>query len=46
VGDLDGESTYLYGGRVIAANPRIFAQMVKLLSPYGHALTPAHATET
>ena len=46
VGDLDGEATYLYGGRVIAANPRIFAQMVKLLSPYGRALMPAHATET
>ncbi len=46
VGDLDGEATYLYGGRVIAANPRIFAQMVKLLSPYGRALTPAHGTET
>jgi myo-inositol-1(or 4)-monophosphatase len=46
VGDLDGEGTYLYGGRVIAANPRIFAQMVKLLSPYGRALAPTHATES
>jgi myo-inositol-1(or 4)-monophosphatase len=34
VGDLEGEGTFLYGGQVIAANPRIFAQMVKLLSPY------------
>jgi myo-inositol-1(or 4)-monophosphatase len=46
VGDLDGEGTYLYGGQVIAANPRIFAQMVMLLSPYGRALTRAHATES
>lgn len=34
VGDLEGESGFLYGGEVIAANPRIFAQMVKLLAPY------------
>ena len=46
VGDLDGEGTYLYGGQVIAADPRIFAQMVMLLSPYGRALTRAHATES
>jgi myo-inositol-1(or 4)-monophosphatase len=46
VGDLDGEGTYLYGGRVIAANPRIFAQMVKLLAPYSQALTPAHVAES
>jgi len=46
VGDLDGEATYLYGGRVIAANPRIFAQMVKLLSPYGRALAPVTAAES
>ena len=38
VGDLGGESGYLYGGEVIAANPRIFAQMVKVLAPYRHAL--------
>jgi len=38
VGDLEGESGYLFGGQLIAANPRIFAQMVKLLSPYSHAL--------
>jgi len=38
VGNLEGESRYLFGGQVIAANPRIFAHMVKLLSPYGNAL--------
>jgi len=46
VGDLDGEAKYLYGGRVIAANPRIFAQMVKLLSPYGRALAPLPEAES
>ena len=34
VGDLAGESEYLFSGQVVAGNPRIFAQMVKLLEPY------------
>ncbi|HTS21822.1 MAG TPA: inositol monophosphatase family protein [Casimicrobiaceae bacterium] len=34
VGDFAGEGGYLHGGQIIAANPRILAQMVKLLSPY------------
>src|SRR6266700_2186971 len=38
VGDLAGDAAYLYGGQIIAANPRIFAQMVKLLSPYRESL--------
>jgi myo-inositol-1(or 4)-monophosphatase len=38
IGDLEGENQYLYGGEVITANPRIFAQMVKLLCPYRAAL--------
>jgi len=38
VGDLSGDSAFLYGGQVIAANPRIFAQMVKVLAPYQQAL--------
>jgi myo-inositol-1(or 4)-monophosphatase len=38
VGDLDGENQYLHGQQVIAANPRVFAQMVTLLSPYRSAL--------
>ena len=40
VGDLAGDAEYLYGGQIIAANPRIFAQMVKLLSPYRDSLPP------
>jgi len=49
VGDLGGDAEYLYGGQIIAANPRIFAQMVKLLSPYRDSLPPVTApliTET
>jgi myo-inositol-1(or 4)-monophosphatase len=38
VGDLAGENQYLYSAQVIAANPRIFAQMVTLLSPHRRAL--------
>jgi len=34
VGDLEGENQYLFGGEVIAANPRVFAQIVNLLAPY------------
>jgi myo-inositol-1(or 4)-monophosphatase len=34
VGDLAGEGDYLYGGQVIAATPKVFAQMVQVLGPY------------
>lgn len=34
IGNLSGEGDFLYGGQVIAANPKIYAQMVKELSPF------------
>ena len=34
IGDLSGEGDYLHGGQVIAASPKIFAQMVTTLAPY------------
>jgi myo-inositol-1(or 4)-monophosphatase len=34
VGDFTGESDYLYKGDVLAGSPKVFAQMVSLLSPY------------
>ena len=34
VGDLAGEADYLRSGEIVAANPRIFAQMVKVLAPF------------
>ena len=34
VGTLAGESDYLYKGDVIAASPKVFGQMVTLLSPF------------
>jgi len=38
IGDLGGEGDYLHGGQVIAANPKVFAQMVQLLSPFRPAM--------
>ncbi|MCC7115836.1 MAG: inositol monophosphatase [Burkholderiales bacterium] len=38
IGDLAGEGDYLYGGQVLAATPKVFAQMVTLLSPFRSAL--------
>jgi myo-inositol-1(or 4)-monophosphatase len=38
IGDLSGEGDYLRGGQVIAANPKIFAQMVQALSPFRAAM--------
>jgi myo-inositol-1(or 4)-monophosphatase len=34
VGNFSGESDYLYKGNVLAGTPKIFAQMVHLLSPF------------
>jgi myo-inositol-1(or 4)-monophosphatase len=34
IGDLAGDSDFLHGGQVIAATPKVFAQMVTALSPF------------
>ena len=34
VGALGGEGDYLHGGQVIAATPKVFAQMVQALAPF------------
>ena len=34
IGDLAGEGDYLHGGQVVAATPKVFAQMVQALAPY------------
>jgi myo-inositol-1(or 4)-monophosphatase len=39
IGDLSGEGNFLHGGQVIAANPKAFAQMVTLLSPFRGEMT-------
>jgi myo-inositol-1(or 4)-monophosphatase len=33
VGEFNGESDYLYKGDIIAASPKVFGQMVGLLTP-------------
>ncbi len=44
IGDLSGEGDFLHGGQVIAATPKIFAQMVNVLAPYKTDLTRKHAS--
>ena len=34
IGDLAGNDNYIHGGQVIAANPKVFAQMVAALAPF------------
>jgi myo-inositol-1(or 4)-monophosphatase len=38
IGDLSGEGDYIHGGQVIAATPKVFAQMVNALSPFQEKL--------
>ena len=40
IGDLAGEGDYLHGGQVIAATPKIFAQMVQALAPFRDGTGP------
>jgi myo-inositol-1(or 4)-monophosphatase len=39
VGDLEGEDQYLETGKIIAGNPKIFAQMLSALRPHSKKLT-------
>jgi len=39
IGDLAGDDNYLHGGQVIAANPKVFAQMVAALAPFRGDMT-------
>ncbi|HEX7328139.1 MAG TPA: inositol monophosphatase family protein [Casimicrobiaceae bacterium] len=38
IGDFAGDGDYLHGGQVIAATPKVFAQMVTVLAPWRAAL--------
>jgi myo-inositol-1(or 4)-monophosphatase len=38
IGDLAGEGDYLHGGQVIAATPKVFAQIVHALAPFRESL--------
>ena len=43
IGDLAGNEDYLHGGQVIAANPKVFAQMVATLAPFREDMTRERA---
>ncbi len=43
IGDLAGEGDYLHGGQVIAAAPKVFAQIVQALAPFRVRLTAERA---
>jgi len=43
IGDLSGEGDYIHGGEVVAATPRVFAQMIKMLAPFRDALARERA---
>jgi myo-inositol-1(or 4)-monophosphatase len=46
VGNFTGEADFLHRGEVIAANPRVYAQMVSLLKGYaGRNLSAPQAPE-
>ena len=38
VGDLDGDSQYMDSGKIVAGNPKIFAQLLSTLRPHVHNL--------
>jgi len=41
VGDLTGEANYLDSGNLIAGNPKVFAQLLQIVSPFRSARLPA-----
>jgi myo-inositol-1(or 4)-monophosphatase len=43
IGDLTGEGDYLHGGQVIAATPKVFAEIVQVLAPFVPALARTRA---
>ncbi len=47
IGNFTGESDFMYQREVMAASPRIYAQMVKILAPYTRVLegSPTGATD-
>jgi len=45
IGDLAGEGDFLHGGQVIAATPKIFAQIVTVLAPFRAELVRERAAK-
>ena len=48
IGNFTGESDYLYQREVVAGNPKIYGQLVQMLTPFTHVIKneePGHAAE-
>ena len=44
IGNFTGESDYLYQREVVAGNPRIYGQLVQILSPYTRVIKADEAS--
>jgi myo-inositol-1(or 4)-monophosphatase len=42
IGNFTGEADYLYQREVVAGNPKIYGQLVQILSPYTHVIKSGH----
>jgi myo-inositol-1(or 4)-monophosphatase len=45
VGNFTGEADYMYQREVVAGNPKIYGQLVRLLAPYTHVIKDAASGE-
>ena len=45
IGNFTGESDYLYQREVVAGNPKIYGQLVQMLSPYSRVIDTGPAAE-
>ena len=44
IGNFTGEADYLYQREVVAGNPKIYGQLVQILSPYTRVIKSGHET--
>ncbi len=46
IGNFSGEADYLYQREVVAGNPKVFAQLVQILTPYTRVIAPDEPAST
>jgi myo-inositol-1(or 4)-monophosphatase len=44
IGNFTGEADYLYQREVVAGNPKVYGQLVQILTPYTRVIEAPHAT--
>jgi myo-inositol-1(or 4)-monophosphatase len=44
IGNFTGEADYLYQREVVAGNPKVYGQLVQILTPYTRVIETPHAT--